>query len=131
MLDKALALKGVAAEMRQEGYMLKVQICLSEKKFVDVVATLKLAKEAAPESRMAKQIDDLIAQFSKVAEAQEAADKLEAGLAKSRRRGSRQTARQADRRQAETPSASIPRPAKTSRSGPRKSSPWTPTTRPA
>ncbi len=83
LLDKALALKGVPGRLRQEGYMLKVQISFSEKKFVDVVATLKLAKEAAPESPMAKQIDAGIQQFSKVAEAQEAADKLEAGLAKS------------------------------------------------
>ena len=82
VLDKALAMKGVPGEMRQQGYMLKAQICFSEKKFVDVVATLKLAKEAAPESPMAKRIDDLILQFGKVAEAQEAADKLEAGLAK-------------------------------------------------
>jgi len=82
LFDKALALKGVPAEMRQQGYMAKVQIAFSERKFVDVVGTLKLAKEAAPESRMAKRIDALISQFSKVAEAQEAADKLEAGLAK-------------------------------------------------
>jgi len=82
LLDKALALKGVPAEMRQEGYMAKVQIYFSERKFVDVVATLRLAKEAAPESRNARRIDDLISQFSKVAEAQATADKLEAGLAK-------------------------------------------------
>ena len=82
VLDKALALKGVPGEMRQQGYMLKVQISFSEKKFADAVAALKLAKEAAPESPMAKRIDAVIQQFSKVAEAQEAADKLEAGLAK-------------------------------------------------
>jgi len=82
VLDKALAMQGVPGELRQEGYMLKVQICASKKKFADAVATLKLAKEAAPESHMAKQIDTWTAQFSKVAEAQEAADKLEAGLAK-------------------------------------------------
>ena len=82
VVDKALALKGVSAEMRQQGYMLKGQISLAEKKFVDVVATLKLAKEAAPESQAAARIDALIMQFSKVAQTQEAADKLEAGLAK-------------------------------------------------
>jgi thioredoxin-related protein len=82
LIDKALALEGVPAELRQDGYMTKVQISFSEKKFVEVVATLKLAKEAAPESRMAPRIDALILQFGKVAEAQEAADKLEAGLAK-------------------------------------------------
>lgn len=82
LLDKVLALKGVPGELRQEGYMLKVQIYASKKKLSDAVAALKLAKEAAPESRMAKQIDVWIQQFSKVAEAQEAADKLEAGLAK-------------------------------------------------
>ncbi|MGA2257219.1 MAG: thioredoxin fold domain-containing protein, partial [Thermoguttaceae bacterium] len=82
VLDKALALKGVPGELRQQGYMTKVQIAFSERKFVDVVATLKLAKEAAPQSQMAKRIDALVEQFSKVAEAQEAANKLEAGLDK-------------------------------------------------
>jgi thioredoxin-related protein len=84
LLDKALSLKGIPAEMRQEGYMAKVQISFSERKFVEVVSTLKEAKDAAPESPMAKRIDALIAQFSKVAEAQEAANKLEAGLANSK-----------------------------------------------
>jgi hypothetical protein len=83
LLDKALALTGVPAEMRQDGYVLKVQIPFSEKKFAEVVATLKAAKEAAPQSRNVKHIDDMIAHFSKVAEAQETAGKLEAGLAKS------------------------------------------------
>lgn len=82
VLDKALALKGVPAEMRQQAYMMAAQICVSEKKFTDAVATLKLAKQAAPEGRMAKGIDSWIAQFSKVAEAQETADKLEADLPK-------------------------------------------------
>ena len=82
VLEKALALKGVAPEMRQHGYMLKFQICLAERKFADAVDALKLAKQAVPEGRAATQIEAWIQQFSKVAEAQEAADKLEAGLAK-------------------------------------------------
>jgi len=82
VLDKALALKGVPGESRQKGYITKIQILLSEKKFADVVATLKLAKEAAPESPIAKEFDAAILQFSKAAESQEAADKLEAGLGK-------------------------------------------------
>ncbi len=81
-IDKALALKGVPAELRQEGYMAKVQICISQKKFVDALAVLKLAKEAAPASPSSKRIDGFIQQFSKVAEAQEAAAKFEAGLDK-------------------------------------------------
>ena len=83
LIDKALALKGVPAEMRQQGYMTRSQVYLMEKKFTAVVATLKEAKEAAPESQFAKRIDAFIAQFDKVAEAQEKADKLEARLAKS------------------------------------------------
>ena len=81
VLDKALALQGVPGEMRQEGFMLRVQVDFAERKFANVVATLKLAKEAAPESSVVKHIDDGIAQFTKVAEAQETAAKLEAGLA--------------------------------------------------
>ena len=83
VLDKALALQGVPGEMRQEGYMLKVEIPFSEKKFVEVVATLKAAKEAAPKSENVKQIDAAIEQYGKVADAQETSDKLEAGLPKS------------------------------------------------
>ncbi len=81
-VDKALALKGVPAEMRQQGYLLKAQIFGSEKKFADLVTTLQSAKEAAPESRAVARIDLMLMQFGKVAEAQEAAEKLEAGLAK-------------------------------------------------
>ena len=58
LMDKALELKGVPAELRQEGYMTKAQISVSEGKFADAVATLKAAKEAAPESPMAKRIDE-------------------------------------------------------------------------
>jgi hypothetical protein len=83
MLDKALALKGVPAEMRQEGYMLEVEIPFAEKKFTEVVATLKLAKDAAPQSEDVKQIDAAIEKFTQVAADQETAQKLEAGLAKS------------------------------------------------
>ena len=43
----------------------------------------KLAKEAAPESQDAKQIDSAIEKFSKVAEDQKASEKLEADLPKS------------------------------------------------
>ena len=83
LIDKALALKGVPAEMRQDGYMTKAQLCLTEHKFDEVVATLKTAKEIAPESPKAKHIDAYIKQFTKLAEAQEAIKKLEAELAKS------------------------------------------------
>ncbi|MGO9111836.1 MAG: thioredoxin fold domain-containing protein [Thermoguttaceae bacterium] len=78
VLEKALALKGVSGEMLQEGYMIKGQIALSEKKYTEALAALKLAKEAAPDSRNVNYIASLI----EVAEAHEAADKLEAGLDK-------------------------------------------------
>ena len=128
VLDKALALKGVPGEMRQEGYMLKVEIAFSEKKFVDVVAALKLAKEAAPQSQMGKRIDALVEQFSKVAEAQEAADKLEAGLDKIEGTDrAKLLDKLVDAKQKLV--RLILRPARKSTSGPRRSSPWTPTTR--
>jgi thioredoxin-related protein len=82
VLDTALALKGVPGEMRQKGLMLKVEIAFRARNFVAVVAALKLAKEAAPESEMSGQIDGLITRFGKVAEDQAAAQKLEAGLEK-------------------------------------------------
>jgi thioredoxin-related protein len=81
MLDTALALTGVPGEMRQEGFMAKAEILESQGKFADVMATLKSAKEAAPASQMSKQIDGMIEHFTKIAEAEEAAKKLEAELA--------------------------------------------------
>jgi protein disulfide-isomerase len=80
VMDAALALKGVPGEMRQDGYMIKVEAAFRAKNFVNVVSALKSAKEAAPESEMGKRIDPMIAQYSKVADAQAAAKKLEAGL---------------------------------------------------
>jgi len=82
VLEKALAIKGVPGELLQKGYMAKAEIAFSERKAIDLVGSLKLAKAAAPEGPMVKQIDALMQQFGKLAEAQEAADKLEAGLAK-------------------------------------------------
>jgi thioredoxin-related protein len=79
-LDKALTLKGVPAEMRQEGLMTKAGICESEGKFVDVIAALKAAKEAAPRSQAAAHLDELIEHFRKPAEAEAAVLKLEAAL---------------------------------------------------
>jgi len=83
VLDKALTLKGVPGELRQRAYITKFQILRLDKKFADGVATLKLAKEAAPESPLAKQCDAAILEYRKVAEDQEAVDRLAAGLDKS------------------------------------------------
>ena len=83
LIDKALTLKGVPAEMRQQGFMFRVQVCLMERKFADALTTLKQAKEAAPDSPAVKQIDNFIIQFTKVNEAQQEAAKLESGLDKS------------------------------------------------
>ena len=80
VLDTALALAGIPGELRQKGYMVKVEIAFRAKNFVAAVAALKSAKEADPQSQMGKRIDGYILQFSKVAEAQTAAEKLEAGL---------------------------------------------------
>jgi thioredoxin-related protein len=82
LLDKALSLQGVPAELRQEGYLAKAQICETEGKFAAVVTALKEAKEAAPESQMAKNIDQLISRFTKLAEEEQAVAKLEAELPK-------------------------------------------------
>ncbi len=80
LLDAALALPGVPGEMRQEGFMAKAEACESQGKFGEVMTALKAAKEAAPASPMNKQIDGMIEHFAKIAEAEEAVKKLEAGL---------------------------------------------------
>ena len=51
-------------------------------KFVEVLAALNAAKEAAPESANVKRIDAYIKQVTKIAESEAAADKLEAEVAK-------------------------------------------------
>jgi thioredoxin-related protein len=80
LLDKALALPGISADLRQEGYMSKASICESEGQFSDVLAALKAAKDAAPKSEHAKHIDELIEHFVQVAEAEKAVRKLEGEL---------------------------------------------------
>ncbi len=80
VMDKALALQGISADMRQEGLMTKAQILETEGKFADVIATLKAAKEAAPKSPAVGQINELIAHFDKLAAAEEPIRKLEAEL---------------------------------------------------
>jgi thioredoxin-related protein len=82
LVDKELALPGVPGELRQQGYLFKLQMAIAEKKLGDVMAALKLAKEAAPQSEKAKEIGDMIREFSKMGEAKEAAAGLEAGLDK-------------------------------------------------
>lgn len=81
-LDKALALPGISAEMRQEGLMDKAGIFESEGKFIEVIDALKAAKEAAPHGPAVTHIEELIQHFHKLAEAEEAVRKLEAELPK-------------------------------------------------
>ena len=78
VMDKALALQGISADMRQEGLMTKGEILETEGKFADVIATLKAAKEAAPKSPAVGQINERIAHFDKLAAAEEPIRKLEA-----------------------------------------------------
>lgn len=84
LLDKALAVPGVPAEMRQEGYMTKADICETEGKFIDLLAALKAAKDAAPQSPNVKQIDSLIEHFATIAAAEMEVHRLEAGLSQTK-----------------------------------------------
>ena len=83
VLDKALALSGVSGELRQKGYAAEGECFFHAHHFIDLVACLQKGVEAAPNSSEAKDLKSTIARFRQAAEAQEAADKLEAGLAKS------------------------------------------------
>ena len=56
-LEKALALPGISTEMRQEGLMDKAGIFEAEGKFIEVMDSLKAAKEAAPRSAAAGHIE--------------------------------------------------------------------------
>jgi thioredoxin-related protein len=84
VLDKALAMPGVPAEMRQEALVNKGGAFEMEGKWDEVLAALAAAKQAAPQSKHVHDVDDLIEHFTKIAQADQTVRKLEPELADSK-----------------------------------------------
>lgn len=78
--DKALALPGISGEMKQDAYFSQGECCFYLKDFVGIVACLKKALEAAPDSPKVASIQGMIQRFGPMAEAQETVAKLKGQL---------------------------------------------------
>jgi thioredoxin-related protein len=78
--DKALALEGISGELKQNAYFDQGECFFNSKDFVGVVACLKKAAEAAPDSSKAANLQAMIQRFSPAAEAQEEVAKIKGQL---------------------------------------------------
>lgn len=78
--DKALALPGITGEQRQDAYFAQGECYFHKQDFASVVACLKKAQAAAPDSPKVPDIKSMIERFAGIAETQQAVAKLEAEL---------------------------------------------------
>ena len=78
--DKALALSGISGELKQDAYFAQGECFFNSRDFVAVVACLKQAVEAAPDSSKAANIQTMIQRFAPMAEGQEAVAKIKTEL---------------------------------------------------
>ncbi len=78
--DKALALPGISGELKQDAYFSQGECFFYSQNFVAVVACLKQAIAAAPDSAQAAKIQPMIQRFTPMAEGQEAVAKIKAQL---------------------------------------------------
>jgi tetratricopeptide (TPR) repeat protein len=78
--DQALELPGISGEQKQDAYYSRGECFFHAQDFVGVVACLKQAAEAAPDSSKATAIQEMLQQFAPAAEAQEAVAKLKGQL---------------------------------------------------
>jgi thioredoxin-related protein len=79
--DKALSLPGIGGEQKQDALFAQGECFFSLKDFVGVVACLKKAAEAAPDSPKAANLQGMIQRFAPMGEAQEACGKIKEQLA--------------------------------------------------
>jgi thioredoxin-related protein len=78
--DKALALPGISGELKQDAYFDQGECFFNSRDFVAVVACLKQAVEAAPDSSKAANIQTMLQRFAPMAEGQEAVAKIKTEL---------------------------------------------------
>ena len=84
LIAKALALPGLSGAQRQDGVLRPGRMLFLQKDFPGVVANLKLAIAAAPDSDNASRLKGMVAHFTAVAEAQAAVAKLNVDLEKAK-----------------------------------------------
>ncbi len=79
--EKAAAVPGIAAELKQDAYFAAGKCCFDKQNFGETVAYLIKARDAAPESKMAAQLGAMISRFQGMADAQANVEKLKVELA--------------------------------------------------
>jgi thioredoxin-related protein len=84
LVAKALALPGLSGQQKQDGYFAQGEFCFLQKDFPGVVASLKLAIAAAPDSDKVSGLKDMIGRFTAAADAQSAVNKLTGELEKAK-----------------------------------------------
>ncbi len=80
--DKALAVSPITPEQKQDAYIAQGEAFFRLKDFAGLVACLKKAQEAAPDSPKAEQIKQMLERFKDIGEMQEAVVKIKADLKK-------------------------------------------------
>jgi hypothetical protein len=81
--EQAADLAGITAEQQQEAYFAEGECCFGTHDFGGLVALLKKARDLAPHSAKAKEIEPMLKRFEPVADAQETVAKLKPELEKS------------------------------------------------
>ena len=82
VLDQALAMPGLTGEQKQDAYFSQGECFFAVQDFAGIVACLKQAHEAAPDTEKGSAIQDMLQRFSPVAEAQATVTKIKAELDK-------------------------------------------------
>ena len=83
-LDKLLALPGLSGEQKQDAYFAQGECSFTRRDFSAVVANLKKALEAAPNSPKAAALQPLLHRFAPIADAQSAVAKIKVDLEKAK-----------------------------------------------
>ena len=82
VIDKALAVPGLTGEQKQDAYFTQGECCFYLQDYAGIVACLKKAHEAAPQSAKASSIQEMQQRFAPIAEAQETVARIKGELDK-------------------------------------------------
>jgi thioredoxin-related protein len=82
--EKALALPGIDGEQKQDAYFAEGECFFATRDFAGIVDCLRKGEKAAPETKLASQLKQMIARFQPMADAQVAVTKAKDELAKAK-----------------------------------------------
>ena len=82
VIDKILALPALTGEQKQDAYFAKGECCFYLQDYAGIVACLKKAHEAAPDSEKAPSLQQMLQRFEPIAEAQETVARIKGELDK-------------------------------------------------